>query len=197
LLSPVQYLNDLSLFNLVCAYYLITFPSNSILHHHPVKTKGVKMTSSSPATPEKSLLEKLLTPGWKPSPATFPELPECIIWMRFVLAICFGIFIGLESKPRGGVNVMFALNLIAFVPVFYATTYLGASQDEFGAKLIFGGVVQGLALTILIWIYFYTGNHPEDLAAFTAVFGNSTEAATTFANVPEDFTTTTSTETEF
>jgi hypothetical protein len=153
------------------------------------------MSSPPSAITKKSLLEKLLTPGWKPSPTTFPELPDCIIWMRFALAICFGIFIGLESKSRGGVNIMFALNLIAFVPIFYATTYLGASQDEFGAKLIFGGVVQGLALTILIWVYFYTGSHVQDVVAFASVFGNSTEF-TTLTDALQD-PTPTSKETEF
>jgi hypothetical protein len=153
------------------------------------------MPSQSAAISEKSLLEKLLTPGWNPSLTTFPELPDCIIWMRFVLAIFFGFFIGLESKSRGGYNLMFALNLIAFVPVFYATTYLGASQDEFGAKLVFGGVIQGLALTVLIWVYFYTGSHPHDEAAFSLVFGNSTKAMI-FPDASEA-STTTATEVEF
>lgn len=72
---------------------------------------------------------------------------------------------------------MFALNLVTFIPIFYATTYLGAKQEEFGAKLIFGGVFQGLALTLLIWLYMYTASHPEDEAAFASVFGKMSEVS--------------------
>jgi tryptophan-rich sensory protein len=136
------------------------------------------MSSPSSTIQKKPMLEKLLKPGWKPTPTTFPELPDCIFWIRFFIAIFYGIYIGLEEKSRGGVNLMFALNLVTFIPVFYATTYLGASQEEFGAKLIFGGVMQGLALTILIWVYMYTGSHPQDEAAFASVFGKLMEAST-------------------
>ncbi|KAG7361455.1 hypothetical protein IV203_036555 [Nitzschia inconspicua] len=137
------------------------------------------MSSPSSTVEKKSMMEKLLTPGWKPKPATFPELCECIVWIRFVIAVCYGVYIGLEEKSRGGVNLMVALNLVTFVPVFYATTYLGASQEEFGANLIFGGVMEGLALTTLIWVYMYTASHPEDEAAFSLVFGKLMNASFT------------------
>jgi ABC-type molybdate transport system permease subunit len=74
---------------------------------------------------------------------------------------------------------MFAVNLITFVPVLYATTYLGANQEEYGTKLIFGGVVQGVALVLLIWMYFYTEYHDVDEAAMKHAFLKLAENLTT------------------
>jgi hypothetical protein len=82
------------------------------------------------------------------------------------------VLIGLEKNSRGGANLMFALNVITFVPILYTTTYLGANQEAFGTKLLFGGVVQGFALSMLIWIYFFTEFHADDEAAFVSVFSN-------------------------
>ena len=66
--------------------------------------------------------------------------------------------------------MMIALNLVAIVPLLYTSTYLGVSQEAYGSKLLFGGVVQGMALVLLIWIYFYTESHTEDEKALAAVF---------------------------
>jgi hypothetical protein len=73
---------------------------------------------------------------------------------------------------------MFAVNLITFVPVLYATTYLGANQEEYGTKLIFGGVAQGVALVLLIWVYFYTEYHDVDEAAMKHAFSKLAENLT-------------------
>jgi len=65
---------------------------------------------------------------------------------------------------------MFGMNCIAFVPILYCQTFLGVDQDSYGSKLYFSGIVQGLALAVLIWIYFYTESHAEDEAAFALEF---------------------------
>jgi uncharacterized membrane protein len=144
--------------------------------HHPAIQK---MSSNTPKTNEKSLMEKALMFGWKPTPAKFPELPNVIIWFRFILALCCGLYIGLAHNDRGSVNLLYALNLVTFVPVFYATSYLGASLEEFGNKVIFGGAFQSLALVVLIWIYLYTMEHAEDKAAFASMLNKVMEDAET------------------
>jgi hypothetical protein len=117
-----------------------------------------------------------MSPNSKPTPETFPELPDCIIWIRFFLALVYGLMIGLQPNSRGAVNIMFAVNLVSFVPFFYATTYLGATQEEYGTKLIYGGVPQGIALVLLIWLYFYTEFHVADEAALKAAFSKLAES---------------------
>ena len=116
-------------------------------------------------------------PGWKPTPETFPELPDIVLWMRFAFALCFGIYLGVTNNERGGVNLLYALNLVTFVPTIYTSFYLGARLEDFGNKLIFGGAFQGLALVLLIWIYFYTQQHEADEAAFASVLNKAVEDA--------------------
>jgi len=118
----------------------------------------------------KEIMKKFLSPNSKPNMDTFPELVDCIVWLRFALAVFFGLWIGNESQNRGGANIMFGLNFIAFLPILYCQTFLGADQDSYGSKLYFSGIVQGLALALLIWIYFYTESHPEDEAVFASAF---------------------------
>ncbi|KAL3896672.1 MAG: hypothetical protein SGARI_007111 [Bacillariaceae sp.] len=116
-------------------------------------------------------------PAWKPTPETFPELPTVILWMRFIFAVCFGFYVGLTNNERGAVNLLYALNLVTFVPTIYVSFYLGAKLEDFGNKLIFGGAFQGLALVLLIWIYFYTQQHEADEAAFAAIFHKAADEA--------------------
>jgi hypothetical protein len=40
--------------------------------------------------------------------------------------------------------------------------YLGADSESYGTKLFFSGVVNSLALLLLIWIYFFTLDHADD-----------------------------------
>lgn len=80
---------------------------------------------------------------------------------------------------RGGVtNILLGLNLIGFVPVLYCKTWLGADQESYGTNLMVSGTFQGLALSILIWIYCFTENHTEDEKALVSVFGKSILSAT-------------------
>jgi hypothetical protein len=124
---------------------------------------------------KKSIMEKLLTPNSKPTVESFPELPECIIWMRFIMAVCYGCWLvtSPSGRLRGGSNILLGLNFVTFVPVLYCTTYLGAVQESFGTSLMFGGVLQSLSVVLLIWIYFYTESHPDDVAIFAKAMMDS------------------------
>ena len=126
--------------------------------------------SRTTADKVKEIMKKFFSPNSKPTMETFPELIDCIVWLRFALAVFFGLWIGNESQNRGGANIMFGLNFIAFLPILYCQTFLGADQDSYGSKLFFSGIVQGLALAMLIWIYFYTESHAEDEAVFAVEF---------------------------
>mmetsp|Transcript_126467 Transcript_126467/g.188716 ORF Transcript_126467/g.188716 Transcript_126467/m.188716 type:complete len:155 (+) Transcript_126467:103-567(+) len=114
------------------------------------------------ASKKESNLGKIFAVNSKPTATTFPELPDYIVWARFVLAVGYGIWLGTSSQSRGGAGVMFGLNFIVFVPMLYCTTFLGADSESYGTKLLFSGVFNGFALMLLIWIYFYSLDHVED-----------------------------------
>jgi hypothetical protein len=127
-----------------------------------------------------TLLKKSVSFNSKPTIETFPELPNIVIWVRCILAIFYGVWLGVGSVSRGGAGVMFGLNFITFLPIVYCSTYLRADQDSYGTKIFFGGVANSLALMLLIWVYFYTVEHADDelkLAdALVAVVKNVTMA---------------------
>jgi uncharacterized protein YybS (DUF2232 family) len=126
-------------------------------------------TSTDSINAKKSLLEKFLTPNSKPTMETFPELPDCIIWMRFIMALCYATWLVISpSRLLGGANILMGINFVTFIPVLYCQTYLGADQTSFGTSLVFGGVLQSAAVIILIWIYFYSESHFEDVAIFAS-----------------------------
>ena len=92
------------------------------------------------------------------------------VWLRFVLAVFFGVWIG--KQGGGGSSILAILNFITFPPIFYCRTFLAADADSYGSKLYFSGVVQGLALATLIWVYFFTDSHTQDEAALASVLDN-------------------------
>lgn len=118
----------------------------------------------------KEIIKKFFSPGSKPTMETFPELVECMVWLRFVLAVSFGIWVSTQSDAKAGANILLALNFISFPPILYCKHILQADEDSFGSKLYFAGIVQALALTILIWVYFYTESHAREEAVFVSVF---------------------------
>ncbi len=127
--------------------------------------------SEDPSTADKmkGILKKFLSPNSKPTYESFPELVDCVIWIRFVLAVCFGIYAGTQGRVGGG-NILVALNLIAFPPIVYCQSFLSADPESYGIKLLFSGLVQALALAVVIWTYFYTAAHEQEEAAFAAAF---------------------------
>jgi len=128
-----------------------------------------------------------------PTEETFPELPDVLIWFRFSLAVAYGLYLGL-SGVRSSVYILQALNLITFVPVLYCRLYLGisdfagassSSSSSFGSQIGFAGTANALALTLLIWIYFFTAQHEDDERKLTSllVTAVSKEDATASINV--------------
>ena len=111
----------------------------------------------------KEILKKALTFNLAPTEESFPELPEVLVWMRFFIAIFYGVFLGLKQVVSGTMPLQ-ALNLICFVPVMYCRLYLGVSADTFNTEVIFSGTFNAVALCILIWIYYFTAEHSEDEA---------------------------------
>ena len=130
-----------------------------------------KMSEDSKTSDKvKETIKKFLSPNSKPTFETFPELVDCVVWLRFSVAVFFGFWIGKQHRSGGG-NILVALNLITFPPVFYCQTFLGADQESYGSKLFFSGVVQSLALAMLIWIYFFTESHESDESTLALAFG--------------------------
>ena len=111
-----------------------------------------------------TLLKKFVTLNSKPTAETFPELPEIIVWLRFVLGLLYGTWLGFGGHDRGGAGVLFGLNFVTFLPILYCTTYLGADSESYGSKIFFSGVINSFALMLLIWIYFYTVQHSDEEA---------------------------------
>lgn len=104
-------------------------------------------------------LEKAVKINSKPTEETFPELPTVLIWLRFLLALTYGTFLGSNPTVQGWTVLLHQLNLIAFLPVMYCRLYLGVEGEHFGLQMIFSGTFQALALSLLIWMYFYTLHH--------------------------------------
>lgn len=109
-------------------------------------------------------LGKFLSPGSKPTAESFPELPECITWMRFFLAVNYGIYMGFTvlDNSRGAVPLLMGLNFVAFAPMMYSMVVLQADNDSYAGKLLFVGLPNAMALVVLIWIYYYTMSHEEE-----------------------------------
>jgi hypothetical protein len=120
------------------------------------------MTSTATTDEEKfkAVLKKALAINSKPTEESFPELPDVLLWIRFFLGIVCGTYFGLKGV-RSGTMPLQCLNLICFVPLLYARVYLGAATEVFPSQVLFSGTFQALALSLLIWIYFFTAEHAE------------------------------------
>lgn len=101
--------------------------------------------------------------------------------IRAVLALTYGVWIGIQSTTSlaavstraggGAANLTFAFNIVCFIPLAYTITYLRVDQESYGAKLMFAGVPQGIAVVLLIWIWVYTSSHEADEMVFAAALG--------------------------
>jgi hypothetical protein len=112
----------------------------------------------------------------KPDATTLPELPTITIWIRFVLATMFGISLGLRNETRGFFGIAYGLNIIAFAPMMWLTTWLNADIYSY-KSLKFAGVPNGFALMLLIWITLFTMNHQEEEESLAMVVTNVAEMA--------------------
>ena len=145
-------------------------------------------------------LKKFFSYNSKPTAETFPELPDAVVWFRFVLAILYGSYLGL-AHIRGGANVIFATNVILFLPFLYCQLILAADTDSF-PSLTFVGVIHAVALMLLVWIYFYSMSFADDEAKLAAAVStmmamvggngddttNTADAATTTTSIPIETT---------
>jgi hypothetical protein len=123
---------------------------------------------------KKSILSKFLSINSKPTKETFPELPNVLVWFRFVLAVIYGTYLGVVAPQRSsGANLLFGFNWIVFVPSIYCTTFLGAEQASYDNKILFSGVLSTSALMLLIWTYLYTSENEVDVQAMASILANS------------------------
>ena len=127
---------------------------------------------------KESLLSKFFAINSKPTMETFPELPDMIVWFRCILAVAYGLWLGLASGRTGGANVIFGLNFVSFVPVVYCSTFLGADSESYNNKLLFAGLFNAMALLLLIWIYLYTLEHEADEHILSAFLSKDMPEAT-------------------
>ena len=99
--------------------------------------------------------------------------------MRFCLGILYGCWLGVgTARSNSGANLIFGLNFVSFVPIVYCTIYLGADSDSYENKLLFSGVLNSVALLLLVWIYFYTAEHEDDEQILSAALKTVLGAAT-------------------
>ena len=110
---------------------------------------------------QKRILGKFLSFNSKPTNETFRELPDALIWVRCVMALGYGYHLG-AKQIQGAAFLLYGLNFISFVPMFYCLAFLQADGDSYGTKLFLSGLPNAMALVFLLWIYFYTVQHATE-----------------------------------
>lgn len=116
-------------------------------------------------------MSKLSSFRSNPSHETFPELPDAILWIRIVLGVTYGISLGLRNQV-GFAGIMFATNVVTFLPILYINSYLNADTDSYKNGLNFVGVPNAMATCMLVWIIMFTHEHGEEERAFAAAAVN-------------------------
>ena len=125
------------------------------------------MTTSS-----ESVLKKALKFASKPDASTFPELLTVVTWLRIIIGAIYGVSLGIRNENRGLVGLTLGLNVIAFAPMLYFNGFLMAKIDTY-KNLRFVGVVNGLAIMLLIWITFFTWAHSEEEISMQKVLSDA------------------------
>ena len=125
------------------------------------------MTTSS-----SSVLKKALKFASKPDASTFPELLTVVTWLRIIIGAIYGVSLGIRNENRGLVGLTLGLNVIAFAPMLYFNGFLMAKIDSY-KNLRFVGVVNGLAIMLLIWITFFTWAHSEEEMSMQKVLSDA------------------------
>ena len=137
------------------------------------------MTTSS------SVLKKACKFASRPDASTFPELITLVTWLRIIIGAMYGISLGIRNENRGLVGLTLGLNVIAFAPMLYFNGYLMANVDSY-KNLRFVGVVNGLAIMLLIWITFFTWAHSEEEISMQKVLTDAMIAASEDAGSTEE-----------
>ena len=137
------------------------------------------MTTSS------SVLKKACKFASRPDASTFPELITVVTWLRIIIGAMYGVSLGIRNENRGLVGLTLGLNVIAFAPMLYFNGYLMANVDSY-KNLRFVGVVNGLAIMLLIWITFFTWAHSEEEISMQKVLTDAMIAASEDAGSTEE-----------
>ena len=123
-------------------------------------------------TTPSSVLKKACKFASKPDASTFPELITVVTWLRLIIGAIYGVSLGIRNENRGLVGLTLGLNVIAFAPMLYFNGYLMANIDSY-KNLRFVGVVNGLAIMLLIWITFFTWAHSEEEISMQQVLSDA------------------------
>lgn len=131
------------------------------------------------------VLQQATSINSQPTETTFPELPQVIIWMRCIIAIIYGTTLGIRYHTmRGSIMILNAINLITFIPYMYCRFYLNATMESYvNPQLLFVGLLPAIALTLLIWIYYFTLHHEMEMELLSKLILDSmNDANVTFLN---------------
>lgn len=101
-----------------------------------------------------------------PTEKTYPNLPQNITYLRLFLGLAYGISLAFrENIPNttlnGSAGLIFGLNVITFIPIFFMNYYLNVDTDAYKG-VTFAGVMNGMALMVLVWLIFFTMLHEEE-----------------------------------
>ncbi|KAL7449682.1 hypothetical protein ACHAWC_001725 [Mediolabrus comicus] len=124
------------------------------------------------------LIQKAMQFGSKPDSTSFPELPTVTTWLRLLIGALYGVSLGIRNENSGLVGMTLGLNVIAFVPILWLNGYLQANIDSY-KNLRFVGVVNGLAIMLLIWIVFFTNNHEQEEKSLQKIISDAIFSAET------------------
>lgn len=124
------------------------------------------------------LIKKALTMNLQPNEETFPELNDIIVWFRCIVAILYGAYIG-RRREHSAIFILQSLNIIGFIPILYIRLYLNMNEtnikaSSYGNKLFFAGLLNSIALVILIWMYYFTLYHSTEENILNNMLFNST-----------------------
>jgi hypothetical protein len=124
-----------------------------------------------------TVLRKAIALQSRPTEESFGELPDVLVWMRALIAIAFGAFLGFHQVKSGAAFVQ-GLNLITFVPFVYCRFFLGTQTGQFDMPAVAGGTLPALALFLLTWIYLFTAAFPSDEVRLAAALMTATSVDT-------------------
>ena len=106
------------------------------------------------------------------TPESFPTLPKYVYYFRVCIGIMYGCLIGWKGVV-GARSIMSGGFLLFPLPTTRHDRWQKGNDEKWGAKLVFEGLVPGIALMLLSWIWIYnalhtTGNEVLDYAIANA-----------------------------
>ena len=72
----------------------------------------------------------------------------------------------------------------------YSRFYLGVPGEEFGAKIIFSGLINAGALALLLWIYWFTAMHEAEEGELRTLLATAVSSASSVGSGEVDSSTT-------